>query len=80
MARDPMAERFDKRKKKKKLSDLSKAARGTDDVEAEEELIEKTEKVDPIKGAGDPGRNDPCPCGSGKKYKKCCWGKDKDKS
>jgi tetratricopeptide (TPR) repeat protein len=21
------------------------------------------------------GRNDPCPCGSGKKYKKCCWGK-----
>jgi len=22
-----------------------------------------------------PGRNDPCPCGSGKKYKKCCWGK-----
>ncbi len=21
------------------------------------------------------GRNDPCPCGSGKKYKKCCDGK-----
>ena len=21
---------------------------------------------------GQPGRNDPCPCGSGKKYKKCC--------
>src|SRR6266446_916015 len=21
-------------------------------------------------------RNAPCPCGSGKKYKKCCWGKD----
>lgn len=21
------------------------------------------------------GRNDPCPCGSGKKYKSCCWGK-----
>jgi uncharacterized protein YecA (UPF0149 family) len=20
-------------------------------------------------------RNDPCPCGSGKKYKKCCWTK-----
>lgn len=20
------------------------------------------------------GRNDPCPCGSGKKYKKCHWG------
>lgn len=23
-----------------------------------------------------PGRNDPCPCGSGKKYKKCCYKKD----
>jgi uncharacterized protein len=22
-----------------------------------------------------PGRNDPCPCGSGRKYKKCCLGK-----
>lgn len=22
------------------------------------------------------GRNDPCPCGSGKKYKKCCMDKD----
>lgn len=21
-------------------------------------------------------RNDPCPCGSGKKYKRCCWQKD----
>ncbi|UCH82539.1 MAG: SEC-C domain-containing protein, partial [Nitrospiraceae bacterium] len=21
------------------------------------------------------GRNDPCPCGSGKKYKKCCLSK-----
>ena len=23
-----------------------------------------------------PGRNDPCPCGSGQKYKKCCLPKD----
>ena len=22
------------------------------------------------------GRNDPCPCGSGRKFKKCCLGKD----
>lgn len=22
------------------------------------------------------GRNDPCPCGSGEKYKNCCWAKD----
>jgi hypothetical protein len=25
-----------------------------------------------------PGRNDPCHCGSGKKYKKCCLAKDED--
>jgi len=24
-------------------------------------------------------RNDPCPCGSGKKYKKCCLGADEEK-
>ncbi len=23
------------------------------------------------------GRNDPCPCGSGKKYKRCCEGKSR---
>jgi preprotein translocase subunit SecA len=26
----------------------------------------------PVKAVVVPGRNDPCPCGSGKKYKKCC--------
>jgi preprotein translocase subunit SecA len=26
----------------------------------------------PIKGTKKPKRNDPCPCGSGKKYKNCC--------
>jgi len=26
----------------------------------------------PASAAPKPGRNDPCPCGSGKKYKKCC--------
>lgn len=26
------------------------------------------------------GRNDLCPCGSGKKYKKCCLSKDKKKT
>jgi uncharacterized coiled-coil protein SlyX len=28
------------------------------------------------RAAAKPGRNDPCPCGSGKKYKKCCQDKD----
>ena len=26
----------------------------------------------PVKAAPSVGRNDPCPCGSGNKYKKCC--------
>ena len=26
----------------------------------------------PAAGSGKPGRNEFCPCGSGKKYKKCC--------
>ncbi|MED4986482.1 SEC-C metal-binding domain-containing protein, partial [Geobacillus stearothermophilus] len=25
------------------------------------------------------GRNDPCPCGSGKKYKKCCMNKQQER-
>lgn len=28
-------------------------------------------RTDPLRKAAEPGRNDPCPCGSGKKYKKC---------
>ena len=32
----------------------------------------------PVTRAGEKiGRNDPCPCGSGKKYKKCCLGKER---
>jgi len=34
-----------------------------------------SEKKQPVRKAKKPGRNDPCPCGSGKKYKHCC-GKD----
>ncbi len=32
-------------------------------------------KRQPIKKNVKVGRNDPCPCGSGKKYKTCCWPK-----
>jgi SEC-C motif-containing protein len=31
-------------------------------------------KPDPVRREQTAGRNDPCPCGSGKKYKKCCGG------
>jgi preprotein translocase subunit SecA len=34
-----------------------------DGAESKQQTVVKGEKV---------GRNDPCPCGSGKKYKKCC--------
>jgi transposase-like protein len=28
--------------------------------------------IAPIRKAAEPGRNSPCPCGSGQKYKRCC--------
>ncbi|MBO4962656.1 MAG: SEC-C domain-containing protein, partial [Clostridia bacterium] len=34
--------------------------------------VEIIEDKKTIKTSGLPGRNDPCPCGSGKKYKNCC--------
>ncbi|CAH2030712.1 preprotein translocase subunit SecA [Trichlorobacter ammonificans] len=53
--------------------------------ELEEEQLEKSRKLlqnltdtdvttasAPAKSTKSAGRNDPCPCGSGKKYKKCC--------
>lgn len=41
-----------------------------------------TERIDgpvsePIRSSKTAGRNDPCPCGSGKKFKKCCLHKTK---
>ncbi len=34
-------------------------------------------KKQPVRNSNKIGPNDPCPCGSGKKYKKCCMQKDK---
>lgn len=40
------------------------------------ELLEKEEALygphKPVTAEPRPGRNDPCHCGTGKKYKKCC--------
>jgi uncharacterized protein len=33
--------------------------------------IDHPPKRAPLRAAPTPGRNDPCPCGSGRKYKKC---------
>ena len=35
-------------------------------------------KAEPKRAGKKPGPNDPCPCGSGKKYKKCCYLKPDD--
>jgi len=53
--------------------------------ELEEEQVERSRKMfkaitvnddehpaEPAKSQKNAGRNEPCPCGSGKKYKKCC--------
>lgn len=43
------------------------------EIDMENEKIEIARKVEiAIKSNKKIGRNDPCPCGSGKKYKKCC--------
>ena len=42
-------------------------------AQSEEGMQPPVKKPRPFVGAGNViGRNDPCPCGSGKKYKKCC--------
>jgi len=33
---------------------------------------ERTHRTEPIRRVAEPGRNSGCPCGSGKKYKRCC--------
>ena len=52
----------------------------TDDYDYDEESEGDTNSSEPAQQSIDPivnqqpkvGRNDPCPCGSGKKFKKCC--------
>ncbi|NLC38657.1 MAG: preprotein translocase subunit SecA [Clostridia bacterium] len=35
-------------------------------------VVQEEKTRQPVRKARQVGRNDPCPCGSGKKYKKCC--------
>ena len=44
---------------------------GLDPVFAADATESQEEPAAPAPPSGKPGRNDPCPCGSGKKYKKC---------
>lgn len=41
-------------------------------VEERQEIADKWRRSRTVVKEKTPGRNDPCPCGSGKKYKKCC--------
>ena len=45
-------------------------------VGSADSVVKKT----PVRSTKKAGPNDPCPCGSGKKYKKCCMQKDKTDS
>ena len=40
--------------------------------ERQEELYSEQKRSTTIVKEREPGRNEPCPCASGKKYKKCC--------
>ena len=59
----------------KAVETLASWSYGDDAALAEEDLSAsggyeyETPYVNPLRGIG---RNDPCPCGSGKKYKRCC--------
>ena len=37
-----------------------------------DEVTEEVSRAKPVRTGPKVGRNDPCPCGSGKKYKQCC--------
>jgi uncharacterized protein YecA (UPF0149 family) len=72
MARDTISSRFEKHQLERKLADLARRARSTEEIEAEKELLKRTPKAEPIKADERPKRNAPCRCGSGLKYKNCC--------
>lgn len=52
-----------------------------ENIEDQKEFLPRREKENIVQALQDPqnmekvGRNEPCPCGSGKKYKKCCMNK-----
>ncbi|HNV95909.1 MAG TPA: SEC-C metal-binding domain-containing protein, partial [Bacteroidales bacterium] len=53
-------------------TDLSKLKTGREDVASPGSNINPEErKAEPVRVEKKIGRNDPCPCGSGKKYKHC---------
>lgn len=47
------------------------------DEETRKELYKDQRNAHTVRNTVKVGRNDPCPCGSGKKYKKCCGANEK---
>jgi preprotein translocase subunit SecA len=45
-------------------------------LDESDQIEARPEKLEPVVMGPQTGRNDPCPCGSGKKYKKCCAAKE----
>ena len=45
---------------------------GNADEETKKALYKDQKNANTVRKEKKIGRNDPCPCGSGKKYKKCC--------
>ena len=45
---------------------------GVIDEERRKEITKEYKRSNTVVNEGVAGRNDPCPCGSGKKHKKCC--------
>ena len=54
----------------------SRSGRGTGGAPSSMKEPQPAAVVTPVRRSEKPGRNDPCPCGSDKKYKKCCLGKE----
>jgi hypothetical protein len=54
------------------LSDLAAVLGTEEDAGEADEKPAWAPQLSPVRDAPKIGRNDPCPCGSGKKYKKCC--------
>ena len=53
-------------------SAVANAASGGEEGSNIQGSAQSAKKKQPVRVIKEPGRNDPCPCGSGKKYKKCC--------
>ena len=52
-----------------------------DDEDYDDEVLDYDEEsITVVRHQPTVGRNDPCPCGSGKKFKKCCLNKPKTSS